>query len=108
MRRLIAALIAPPAVGAVLVGGALLTACSSSPTPASANQAVTVVGAAGKAPTVKIPAKRASGALVTKTLTPGHGVALAATDSYLANFDVYVWHGATHRLIYSSWTRGPQ
>lgn len=108
MRRLTAALTAPPAVTAVLAIGIALAGCSSSSAPTNANQSVTVAGAVGKAPTVKIPATRASGTLVTKTLTPGHGAGLTTADSFLANFDVYVWHGATHKQIYSTYATGPQ
>lgn len=105
MRRLTAALIAPTAVSTVLAVGAL-AGCASTSSSANANDSVKVAGTVGKAPTVTIPAAKASGTLVTKTLVPGHGAALAITDSYLANFDVYVWHGSTHHLIYSTYTSG--
>ncbi len=107
MRRLTAALLTPPAVGTVLAVGIALAGCSSA-TPANPNKSVTVAGAVGKAPTVKIPAEPASGSLVTKTVTAGHGAALTALDSYLANFDVFVWRGSTHKLIYSTYATGPQ
>jgi peptidylprolyl isomerase len=106
MRRLTAALIALPAASTALAVGVALAGCGSTSSSADANQSVKVVGAVGKAPTVTIPASAASSTLVTKTLTPGHGTALGVTDSYLANFDVYVWHGSTHKLIYSTFTTG--
>jgi peptidylprolyl isomerase len=102
MRRLTAALLAPLAVTAALAG------CSSSGTTASTDNSVKVTGPEGKAPTVKIPARKAGSALVTKTLVGGHGPKLAAGDSYLANFDVYVWRGKTNKLIFSSFTSTPE
>ncbi len=101
MRRLTAALLAPLAVAAALAG------CSSSATPAT-DESVKVTGPEGKAPTVHIPARQAGGALVTKTLVDGHGPKLAAGDSYLANFDVFLWRGKTNKLLFSSFTSTPQ
>ena len=103
MRRLTAALLAPIAVTAALVG------CSSSSTSAGgANESVKVTGPAGKAPTVHIPNQKASSHLVTKTLVHGHGAKLQSGDSYLANFDVYVWRGKTSKLLFSSFTSNPE
>jgi FKBP-type peptidyl-prolyl cis-trans isomerase len=103
MRRLTAALLAPLAVTAVLAG------CSSSPTSsASTNEAVKVTGTAGTAPTIKIPARAASKNLVTRTLIPGHGAKLTADDSYLANFDIYVWHGKTSKQLISTYKTTPE
>ncbi len=103
MRRLIAAILAPLAVGAALAG------CGSSPSSsASADQSVKVTGSIGKQPTVKIPGKKASGDLVTKTLVHGSGPVLTAEDSYLANFTVYVWHGTTSKLLITSYASNPQ
>jgi len=85
-----------------------LAGCSSGGTPVSANQGVTVSGPVGKTPVVHIPARPASSDLVTKTLAPGHGAVLASTDSYLANFSIYLWHGSAHRLLYSTYTATPQ
>jgi FKBP-type peptidyl-prolyl cis-trans isomerase len=103
MRRLIAAILAPFAVTAVLAG------CSStSSATASANESVKVSGAKGKEPVVTIPARKASGDLVTKTLVTGHGTKLTAADSYMANFSVYIWHGTTNNLLISSFKSMPQ
>jgi FKBP-type peptidyl-prolyl cis-trans isomerase len=102
-RRLFAALLAPLAVTAALAG------CSSSPSSTStANQSVKVTGSAGSAPTVHIPAQKASSDLVTKTLVAGQGAKLTSEDSYLANFSVYIWHGKTHKLLLSSYTSNPE
>jgi FKBP-type peptidyl-prolyl cis-trans isomerase len=103
MRRLFAALLAPVAVTAVLAG------CSSSPSPAAGtNNAVKVTGTASTAPTISIPAKPASKNLVTRTLIAGHGAKLTADDSYLANFDIYVWHGKTSKQLISTYKSTPQ
>jgi len=88
--------------------GAGIAGCSSSPAPANADHQVTASGAAGAPPVVHIPAQQASGGLVTKTLIAGHGPALTSADSYAANFDIYLWHAKTHRLLYSSYQSGPQ
>jgi peptidylprolyl isomerase len=102
MRRLTAALVAAPlAVSAALAG------CSSSGT-APRSDSVKVSGAEGKAPTVQIPARHAGAALVTKTLVQGHGRKLTATDSFLADFDVYLWRGKTSKLVFSSFSSTPQ
>ncbi|HEX9031944.1 MAG TPA: FKBP-type peptidyl-prolyl cis-trans isomerase [Streptosporangiaceae bacterium] len=98
MRRLIAVFLAPLAVTAALAG------CGSATTATtSANSSVKVTGAVGTEATVHIPATKASSGLVTKTLVQGHGAKLSPQDSYLANFDVYVWSGKTSKLLYSSY-----
>jgi peptidylprolyl isomerase len=107
MRRLAAAFLAPLAVIAALAGCGTKGAPAAGPAT-NPNASVTVAGIAGKAPTVKIPAERAGSGLVTRTLIRGNGPALAVGDSYLANFDVYLWHGKTHKLLYSSYTSTPE
>ena len=103
MRRLTAALLAPLAVTAALAG------CSSSSSPTtSTNASVKVSGAADKSPTVQIPAQKAGSGLVTKTVIRGHGPKLTTGDTYLANFDVYLWRGKTNKLLYSSFTATPE
>lgn len=101
MRRLTAALLAPLAVTAALAG------CSSSAAPAP-DASVKVTGPEGKAPTVNIPARKAGSALVTKTLVKGNGPKLTAGDSYLANFDVFIWRGKTNKLLFSSFSTTPE
>jgi FKBP-type peptidyl-prolyl cis-trans isomerase len=102
VKRLAAGLLSASTVVIALVG------CSSAAHKVSANEGVTVSGPVGKTPVVHIPARAASGELVTKTLAPGHGAVLASTDSYLANFSIYLWHGSAHRLLYSTYTATPQ
>ncbi len=105
MRRLTAALLAAP-----LAATAVLAGCSSSPSSAQAgsNESVLVKGTEGKPPTVHIPAAKADTALVTKTLVHGKGTKLAPGDSYLANFDVFVWRGKTNKLLFSSFSSTPE
>jgi FKBP-type peptidyl-prolyl cis-trans isomerase len=103
MRRLAAAFLAPLAVAVALAGCG-----SSSSGSGSTNSSVTVSGAAGKAPTVTIPAAQASSSLITKTLVQGRGPVIGASDSYLANFNVYVWRGKTHKLLFSSYASTPE
>lgn len=113
MRRLTAALNVLPAASTVLAVSAAFTVgmalagCSSSPA-ANVNDSVKVAGVVGKAPAITIPSARPTGTLVTKTVTAGHGALLDVTDSYLANFDVYVWRGTAHHQIYSTYATGPQ
>lgn len=103
MRRLTAALLAAP-----LAATAALAGCSSSPTQAGSNESVTVTLTGGKTPAVHIPARKADSALVTKTLVKGHGDKLTPGDFYLANFDIYLWHGKTNKLLFSSFTSTPE
>jgi FKBP-type peptidyl-prolyl cis-trans isomerase len=103
MRRIAAALLLPLIAAVALVG----CGSSSSP-PASANSTVAATGSFGKAPTVKIPAKKASGNLYIKTEIQGRGSALTKTDAFLGNYVVYIWSGTTHKLVLSTYTATPQ
>jgi peptidylprolyl isomerase len=104
MRRVAVALLLPIAVITALAG---CGGSASTPT-VNANAAVKISGAAGKAPTVSIPASKAASGLVTKTLTAGSGPVVPPTDSILANFAVYLWRGKTHKLLFSSYTSTPE
>lgn len=104
MRRVAMALLLPTAVAVALAG----CGGSASTTPANTNAAVKVAGSADKAPTVTIPASKPSASLVTKTLTTGSGPVIPSTDSVLANFEVYIWRGKTHKLLFSSYTSTPE
>jgi peptidylprolyl isomerase len=103
MRRIGAALLLPLATALAVAG------CSSSaPPPASPNATVTATGSFGAAPTVKIPAEKASSDLYFKTEVHGTGPALAKSDSFLTNYSVYIWSGTTHKLALSTYTATPQ
>jgi peptidylprolyl isomerase len=110
MRRMAVALIAP-----IAITSALLAGCGSSSSAKTASAAggtngtvKVTTGSAGKAPTVVIPSTKPGASLVTKTLVKGSGPVLASTDSYLANFQVYIWRGKTHKLVFSSYTSTPE
>jgi FKBP-type peptidyl-prolyl cis-trans isomerase len=103
MRRIAAALLLPLIAALALVG----CGSSSSP-PSSPNQSVTAAGTFGKAPAVTIPAKKAGSDLVVKTEIQGSGPALTKSDAFLTNYVVYIWSGATHKLVLSTYTSTPQ
>ncbi len=104
MRRIAAALFLP------LIATAALAGCgSSSPAPpANPNTSVTATGTFGKAPSVKIPAKKAASNLFIRTEVQGSGTPLASTDAFLGNYVVYIWSGSTHKLALSTYTATPQ
>ena len=77
-----------------------MAASSASVTPSSLPVITT--------PTVHIPARKPGSALVTKRLVSGHGPKLTAGESYLANFDIFLWRGKTNRLLFSSFTSTPE
>jgi FKBP-type peptidyl-prolyl cis-trans isomerase len=103
MRRTAAALLLPLIAGLALVG----CGGSSSPPP-SPNTTVTAAGSFGKAPAVKIPAKKAGKDLYVKTEIHGNGPVLSKTDAFLGNYVVYIWSGTTHKLALSTYTATPQ
>ena len=103
MRRVAVALLLPTAAVIALAGCG-----SSASTPTNTNAAVKISGTAGKGPAVSIPASKPTASLVTKTLAAGGGPALAPDDSILANFEVYIWRGKTHKLLFSSYTSTPE
>jgi peptidylprolyl isomerase len=68
---------------------------------------VTVSGAFGKSPQVKIPDQKADGRLDVQTVIHGTGPALTSTDALLGNYTVYIWSGTTHKLAGSTYTSVP-
>jgi FKBP-type peptidyl-prolyl cis-trans isomerase len=103
MRRTAAALVLP------LIAAAALAGCgSSSSRPQSPNSSVSAAGSFGKAPTVKIPAKKAGSNLYVKTEIHGSGTALNKSGAFLGNYVVYIWSGTTHKLALSTYTATPQ
>jgi hypothetical protein len=100
--------IAALAIGAsasASAGSAMSAASSASPT-ADTYKLVTVTGAFGKAPKVKIPAVPGSGALYIKTVIKGTGTKLTKAQSLIGNFAMYDWRGKTHKLIGSTYSTG--
>jgi peptidylprolyl isomerase len=97
----------------LLAAGVVLAGCSSSSSskPAAAAssdtyQSVTVSGAFGKSPTVKIPKVKGTGPLTTKTLIQGAGTALTSADGMIGNYVAYDWSGKTSKLLGSSYSQG--
>ena len=95
MRR-IAVISALPLLAAVALAG-----CGSS-SNSSGTSAVTVSGAFGQTPVIKIPAAKAGHALAVKTLIQGTGPVLHTTDTFLSNYAIYLWSGTAHRLVQST------
>ena len=100
MRRILA-LIALPAAAALALAG-----CSSAPPPPNAQ--VKASGSFGKAPSVTIPKHAADSSLTVKTLIHGNGATIAKSDSFLSNFNLYVWSGKTHKLLDSTCPSNPE
>jgi peptidylprolyl isomerase len=88
----------------------VLAGCGSSTSSTSGssnpNGSVAVSGAFGVAPTVKIPASKASSSLAIKTVIKGTGPVLGATDSFVGNYAVYIWSGTTNKLALSTFRTG--
>ena len=102
MRRIAAALSFPLLAVLVLAG---CGSSSSSPSAASdPNGSVAVSGAFGAVPAVKIPASQASGKLAIKTVIKGTGQVLGASDSFVGNYAVYIWSGASHKEVLSTFS----
>jgi peptidylprolyl isomerase len=94
------------------------TACSSDPKDSSSGSqspqqssstsgtasGVTVTGAFGSTPTVKIPDGQAPATLTEKTLSQGKGAAVAAGDTLVANYVGETW--ADKKVFDSSFSRG--
>jgi FKBP-type peptidyl-prolyl cis-trans isomerase len=99
MRR-IAVILALP----LLAVGVLAGCGNSKNSSASHAAAVSVTGGFGQTPQVKIPAAKAANTLTVKTLVQGSGPALAQTDAFVGNYAVYLWSGASHKLLDTTFT----
>ncbi|HEX5288110.1 MAG TPA: FKBP-type peptidyl-prolyl cis-trans isomerase [Streptosporangiaceae bacterium] len=102
MRRISAALLVPLLAGLALVGCGSSSSSSSDP-----NAGVSVSGAFGKAPVVKIPASKAGAKLDVTTAIKGTGAVVPSGDNVLANLAIYKWSGKTHKLLESTFTAFP-
>jgi FKBP-type peptidyl-prolyl cis-trans isomerase len=102
MRRISAALLVPLLAGLALVGCGSSSSSSSDP-----NSAVSVSGAFGKVPDVKIPASKADSKLDVSTAIKGTGAVVPSGDNVLANLAIYKWSGKTHKLLESTFTAFP-
>jgi peptidylprolyl isomerase len=94
MRRIAALVVLPLLAVGVLAG------CGTS--TSSASSAVTVSGAFGKAPVIKIPAAKAGSKLAVQTVIHGTGPVLHSTDTFVSNYVIYIWSGTAHRLVQST------
>jgi FKBP-type peptidyl-prolyl cis-trans isomerase len=99
MRRIALLLTVPLLAFGVLAG------CGGASSSSNPSAAVSVTGAFGKAPSVKIPARKAGAQLVVKTLVHGNGPALTSNESFVGNYALYVWNGTSHRLLGSTFTK---
>jgi FKBP-type peptidyl-prolyl cis-trans isomerase len=95
-----------PASAASAPAGTAISAGSSASPTADTYKLVTVTGAFGEVPKVKIPAVPGSGALYIKTVIKGTGAKLTKAQSLIGDFAVYDWRGKTHKLIGSSYSTG--
>ena len=114
MRRLLAITIIPLLACLVIAGcgSSKPSASSSSSSSAAANNSnanasVTVAGAFGATPVVKIPKLDANNKLTVKTVIPGTGATVTKSDAMAANFVLYFWNGTSNTLKANTFTQNP-
>jgi FKBP-type peptidyl-prolyl cis-trans isomerase len=106
MRRAAALVITPLLAALALAGCGSSSSSSSNAAASDTYKSVTATGTFGKAPTVKIPAEKGSGALYTKTVIQGSGATLTTSEGMIGNYVAYDWSGKSHKLLGSSFTTG--
>ena len=114
MRRLLAITVIPLLACLVIAGCGSSKPSSSSSSSASAgasnsnaNSSVTVGGAFGATPTVKIPKLDANNKLTVKTVIAGTGATVTKADAMAANFVLYFWSGTSSSLKANTFTQNP-
>ncbi|MGH3230569.1 MAG: FKBP-type peptidyl-prolyl cis-trans isomerase [Streptosporangiaceae bacterium] len=114
MRRLLAITVIPLLACLVIAGcgSSKPSAGSSSSSSAAANNSnanasVTVAGAFGTTPVVKIPKLAPDNKLTVKTVVPGTGATVTKADAMVANFVLYFWSGKTSSLKANTFTQNP-
>jgi peptidylprolyl isomerase len=114
MRRLLAITVIPLLACLVIAGcgSSKPSASSSSSSSAAANSSnanasVTVAGAFGTTPVVKIPKLNANNKLTVKTVIPGTGSTVTKADAMAANFVLYFWSGTSNTLKANTFTQNP-
>jgi len=112
MRRLLAITVIPLLACLVIAGcGSSKPSASSSSSAAAnnpnANASVTVAGAFGTTPVVKIPKLDANNKLTVKTVIQGTGATVTKSDAMAANFVLYFWNGTTNSLKANTFTSNP-
>lgn len=91
-------------------GDTIPQAASKVPVRHAANEvtdAVIVSGPFGRPPSVDIPVSSPPAKLLFKTEIQGNGPDIAGTDAVLADFAVYDWANAGHKLLASTFATGP-
>ena len=113
MRRLLAITVIPLLACLVIAGcgsskpSSAASSSSSAATNPNANSSVTVTGALGTAPVVKIPKLDADNKLAYKTVIQGTGTPLTKTEAVAANFVLYFWNGTSSTLKANTFTSNP-
>ncbi len=113
MRRLLAITAIPLLVCLAIAGcgsskpSASASSSSSAAANADTNSSVTVAGAFGTTPVVKIPKLEASKKLTVKTVIPGTGSTVTKADAMAANFVLYFWNGTSSALKANTFTENP-
>src|SRR3984885_16189696 len=110
MRRLLSITVIPLLACLVIAGcGSSKPSSSSSPgaSNSNANSSVTVGGAFGATPTVKIPKLDANNKLTVKTVIAGTGATVTKADAMAANFVLYFWSGTSSTLKANTFTQNP-
>ena len=114
MRRLLAITIIPLLACLVIAGCGSSKPSSSSSSSSSAgasnsnaNSSVTVGGAFGATPTVKIPKLDANNKLTVKTVIPGTGSTVTKANAMAANFVLYFWNGNSSTLKANTFSQNP-
>jgi len=114
MRRLLAITVIPLLACLVIAGCGSSKPSSSSSSSSSAgasnsnaNSSVTVGGAFGATPTVKIPKLDANNKLTVKTVIAGTGATVTKADAMAANFVLYFWNGTSSSLKANTFTQNP-
>ena len=114
MRRLLAITVIPLLACLVIAGCGSSKPASSASSSSSAgasnsnaNSSVTVGGAFGATPTVKIPKLDATNKLTVKTVIAGTGATVTKADAMAANFVLYFWNGTSSALKANTFTQNP-
>jgi peptidylprolyl isomerase len=112
MRRLLAITVIPLLACLVIAGcGSSKPSASSSSSAAAnnsnANASVTVAGAFGATPVVKIPKLDANNKLTVKTVIPGTGSTVTKANAMAANFVLYFWNGTSSTLKANTFSQNP-
>jgi peptidylprolyl isomerase len=113
MRRLLAITVIPMLACLVIAGcgsskpPSAASSSSSAAANPNANASVTVAGAFGATPVVKIPKLDANNKLTVKTVIQGTGATVTKSDAMAADFVLYFWNGTSNSLKANTFTSNP-